>query len=80
MAFAVHPSTQGMTFTDKIVALGTILSLPLLVVPAVLFIFLKARYALRVLGFLMVLLLVGQLLMQTLDPVINEGFIKLLGG
>jgi hypothetical protein len=51
-----------------------------LVIAALFFIFLKVRYALRVLGILILVIIIGQLLFRVLDPLINAAVITLLGG
>lgn len=80
MGFALFAPTDEMTFSAKISIMGGILSFSCLIIPVLLFVFLKARYALRVLGVLVVVITIGQLLFRVLDPLINAAVISLLGG
>jgi hypothetical protein len=80
MGFALFAPTQDMSFQTKISVMIGIPSLSCLVIAALFFIFLKVRYALRVLGILILVIIIGQLLFRVLDPLINAVVITLLGG
>ncbi|MCY1548264.1 hypothetical protein D9M68_843630 [compost metagenome] len=69
-----------MSFQAKISIMNGILSFSCLIIPVLLFVFLKARYAIRVLGVLVVVIIIGQLLFHVLDPLINAAVISLLEG
>ncbi|MDT4851516.1 hypothetical protein FQZ97_856980 [compost metagenome] len=80
MGFALFAPTQEMSFQAKISIMNGILSFSCLIIPVLLFVFLKARYAIRVLGVLVVVIIIGQLLFHVLDPLINAAVISLLEG
>jgi|GEM_PF-6970960 len=80
MGFALFAPTQDMSFQTKIGIMNVTLSVSLLIIPVLLFVFLKVRYALRALGILIVVIIIGQLLFHVLDPLINAAVITLLGG
>lgn len=78
MGFALFEPTQEMTFQAKINVLFGILSLSCLIIPLLLFVFLRARYAFRVLGVLIVMLIIGQLLFNMIDPLLHAAINALL--
>ena len=78
MGFALFEPTQEMTFQAKINVLFGIVSIPCLIIPMLLFIFLKTRYAFRVFGVLIIVTIIGQLLFGMIDPLLHMAINALL--
>ena len=71
IGFALFAPIQEIAFQSKINILLGIASVPCLIIPILLFVFLKARYALRVLGVMIVVVIIGQLLFGMIDPLLH---------
>lgn len=71
VGFALFAPTQEIAFQTKINILLGIATVPCLIIPILLFVFLKARYAFRVLGVLIVVVVIGQLLFGMIDPLLH---------
>jgi len=78
MGFALFEPTQEMTFQTKINVLFGIFSVSCLIITLLFFIYLKARYAFRVFGVLIIVLIVWQLLFGMIDPLLHAAINALL--